>query len=105
AGGVVEALAVLAERGAEVAVLLTDYRMPERNGIDLMAAASEAHPHVVRVLMSAYADKDVALQAVNLGRVEHILEKPLDEALTRSVLRGAREQSLRRVQDQALGER
>ena len=105
AGGVVEALAVLAERGPEVAVLLTDYRMPERNGIDLMAAASEAHPHVVRVLMSAYADKDVALQAVNLGRVEHILEKPLDEALTRSVLRGAREQSRRRHQEQALGER
>lgn len=105
AGGVVEALAVLAERGAEVAVLLTDYRMPQRSGVDLLAAAASAHPHVVRVLMSAYADKDVALQAVNLGRVEHILEKPLDEALTRQVLREAQATARQRADQHALGER
>ncbi|MBX3609343.1 MAG: hybrid sensor histidine kinase/response regulator [Hydrogenophaga sp.] len=105
AGGVVEALASLAERSDEVAVLLTDYRMPERNGVDLLAAVCEAHPHVVRVLMSAYADKDVAMQAVNHGRVEHILEKPLDEPLTRQVLRTACDESRRRANDRALGER
>lgn len=101
AGGVVEALAVLAERSAEVAVLLTDYRMPQQSGVDLLAAAAEHHPHVVRVLMSAYADKDVALQAINLGRVEHMLEKPLDEALTRRVLREALAQAHRRAPGRA----
>lgn len=105
AGGVVEALAVLAERGAEVAVLLTDYRMPQHSGVDLLAAAAEHHPHVVRVLMSAYADKDVALQAINLGRVEHMLEKPLDEALTRRVLREALAQAHRRANDRDLDAR
>jgi two-component system response regulator PhcR len=105
AGGVVEALAVLAERGAEVAVLLTDYRMPQHSGVDLLAAAAEHHPHVVRVLMSAYADKDVALQAINLGRVEHMLEKPLDEALTRRVLREALAQAHRRAHDRDLDAR
>lgn len=105
AGGVVEALAVLAERGAEVAVLLTDYRMPHHSGVDLLAAAAEHHPHVVRVLMSAYADKDVALQAINLGRVEHMLEKPLDEALTRRVLREALAQAHRRANDRDLDAR
>lgn len=105
AGGVVEALAVLAERGAQVAVLLTDYRMPQRSGVDLLAAAATEHPHVVRVLMSAYADKDVALQAVNLGRVEHILEKPLDEALTRQVLRDAQAVARQRAGARALEER
>lgn len=105
AGGVVEALAVLAERGAEVAVLLTDYRMPQHSGVDLLAAAAEHHPHVVRVLMSAYADKDVALQAINLGRVEHMLEKPLDEALTRRVLREALAQARQRAHDRGLADR
>ncbi len=105
AGGVVEALAVLAERGPEVAVLLTDYRMPQRSGVDLLAAAADAHPHVVRVLMSAYADKDIALQAVNLGRVEHILEKPLDEPLTRQVLREALATARQRANERAVLER
>lgn len=105
AGGMDEALGVLAERGAEVAVLMTDYRMPRHTGVELLAAASATHPHVVRVLMSAYADKDVALQAVNLGRVEHILEKPLDEALTRQVLRDALATARQRAHERALGER
>jgi len=105
AGGMDEALKVLAERGPEVAVLMTDYRMPRHTGVDLLAAASASHPHVVRVLMSAYADKEVAMQAVNLGRVEHILEKPLDEALTRQVLRDALATARQRTQERALGER
>ncbi|MFP8832765.1 ATP-binding protein [Hydrogenophaga sp. XSHU_21] len=105
AGSVDEALALLAERGAGIAVVLTDYRMPKRTGVDLLAAARESHPHVVRVLVSAYADKDVALQAVNLGRVEHILEKPLDEALTRAVLRESLDMARQRANDLAVGER
>lgn len=105
ASGMEEALAVLAARGSEVAVLMTDYRMPRHTGVDLLAAVSGSHPHVVRVLMSAYADKDVALQAVNLGRVEHILEKPLDEPLTRQVLREALATARQRAHERALGER
>lgn len=105
AGSVDEALALLAERSTDISVLLTDYRMPRRTGVDLLAVARESHPHVVRVLVSAYADKDVALQAVNLGRVEHILEKPLDEALTRAVLRESLAMARQRANDLAVGER
>lgn len=89
AQGVDEALACLAGPADQVAVLLTDYRMPGRNGVDLLREASRLHPNVIRVLVSAYADKDVAMQAVNHGHVEFILEKPLDEALTRQTLRDA----------------
>lgn len=105
AGGAAEALALLAERGADVGVLLTDHRMPHRSGVDLLAAVAEAHPQVARVLMSAYADKDVAMQAINLGRVEHLLEKPLDEALTREVLRTALLAAGRRVAERVLAVR
>lgn len=83
AGGVAEALTILLERGSGIAVLLSDYRMPDQCGIDLLETARLSYPHVVRVLMSAHADKEAALLAVNRGRAEQIPEKPLDEVLTR----------------------
>ena len=46
AGSVDEALALLALRGEEVAVLLTDYAMPERDGVSLLSAVRRDHPHV-----------------------------------------------------------
>lgn len=105
AGGVAEALALLDARGHEVAVLLTDYRMPRQDGVMLLSAARERFGHVSRLLMSAYADKDVAMAAVNRGHVEQILEKPLDEPATRQALRDARDACLRRLRDQTLLQR
>jgi two-component system response regulator PhcR len=63
------------------------------------------YPHVARVLVSAYADKDVAMSAVNEGQVEKILEKPLEETLTRQILREALATSLERARQQQLVER
>jgi two-component system response regulator PhcR len=89
AAGVGEALSVLAERGHEFAVLVTDYRMPERDGMKLLRAVQRDFRHLVRLLATAYAEKDVAIAAVNQGKVLRILEKPLDEAVTREALREA----------------
>lgn len=89
AAGVAEALAVLSERGDEFAVLVTDYRMPERDGMKLLQAVQRDFRHLVRVLATAYAGKEVAIAAVNEGKVLRILEKPLDDALTREALREA----------------
>jgi two-component system, response regulator PhcR len=100
-----EALALLAQRGNEVAVLLTDYAMPQRDGVALLGEVRKAYPHVARLLVSAYADKDVAMSAVNQGQVEKILEKPLDEALTRQALREALAASQERARNRALLER
>ena len=105
ANGVSEALALLAERGSEVAVLLTDYAMPQRDGVSLLSEVRQRYPHIARLLVSAYADKDVAMSAVNQGHVEQILEKPLDEALTRRALRDALNSSLVRSRERALVER
>ena len=97
AGGVDEALALLQERGAQVGAVLTDYRMPGRNGVELLTELHRSHPHIARLLVSAYADKDVAMAAVNQGKVEQILEKPLEEALARPVLRKALASSHERI--------
>jgi len=89
AAGVSEALSVLAERGHEFAVLVTDYRMPDRDGMKLLHAVQRDFRHLVRLLATAYAEKDVAIAAVNHGKVLRILEKPLDETQTREALREA----------------
>jgi two-component system, response regulator PhcR len=102
AASVDEALTLLSERSHEVAVLLTDYAMPARDGVALLGEVRRLYPHVARLLVSAYADKDVAMSAVNQGQVEKILEKPLDDALTRQALREALATSVRRTREQSL---
>jgi two-component system response regulator PhcR len=89
AAGVGEALEVLEKRGQDFAVLVTDYRMPERDGMKLLRAVQRDFRHLVRLLATAYAEKDVAIAAVNQGKVLRILEKPLDETITREALREA----------------
>jgi two-component system, response regulator PhcR len=101
AGGVDEALQILGERGHEFGVLVTDYRMPESDGMKLLRAVQRDFRHVIRLLATAYAEKDVAIAAVNQGKVLRILEKPLDGAATREALREAlalyRSQALERM--------
>ncbi len=89
AAGVSQALEVLSDRAREIAMLVTDFRMPERNGLELLALVRRDYPHIVRLLASAYAEREVAIAAVNEGQVFRILEKPLDEQAARVALREA----------------
>jgi thioredoxin reductase (NADPH) len=76
-----EALDALREvklRGGRVAVLLADYRMPQMNGIEFLEQAMDLFPNARRVLLTAYADTDAAIQAINLVDVDHYLLKPWD---------------------------
>jgi response regulator RpfG family c-di-GMP phosphodiesterase len=69
-------------------VIVSDYRMPEMNGVDFLALASEKVPHALRILVTAFADLSVALAAVNRARVSSILCKPIKEQeLLRDVMR------------------
>lgn len=104
AGGADDALQALRERGSDIAVLVTDYRMPGRDGLALLRAAQREHRHVVRLLATAYADKDVAVAAINEGRVLRILEKPFDDTQVREALREALETYRQRERDHSLVE-
>jgi two-component system, response regulator PhcR len=99
-----EALQALREHGPDVAVLVTDYRMPVKNGLELLSAVQRDHRHVVRLLATAYAEKDVAVAAINQGRVMQILEKPFDEAQVRAILREALDAFVQREREQALSD-
>ncbi|WP_302499178.1 FAD-dependent oxidoreductase [Catellatospora tritici] len=74
-----EALDALREiklRGEQVAVLLADYRMPQMNGIQFLEAAMDLFPRARRVLLTAYADTDAAINAINVVDLDHYLLKP-----------------------------
>ncbi|MDE1144470.1 MULTISPECIES: hybrid sensor histidine kinase/response regulator [Paraburkholderia] len=89
ARGAEEAMSVLAQHGAEIAVLVTDFRMPERDGDQLLEEVAQKYPQIVRILVTAYADKDMLLNTVNTGNVFRILEKPLRMEAVRDVLQQA----------------
>lgn len=78
AAGVDDALALLAESGERIDVLVTDYRMPGRLGSELLPEVGRHHPHIVCMLATAYADKQVLLELINAGSLFRLLEKPLD---------------------------
>ncbi|MFC4452312.1 FAD-dependent oxidoreductase [Deinococcus sonorensis] len=76
-----EALSALAElkrRGDTVALLLSDQRMPQLNGVEFLAQASRLYPDAKRALLTAYADTDAAIRAINESRVHYYLTKPWD---------------------------
>ncbi|WP_205864502.1 FAD-dependent oxidoreductase [Planosporangium mesophilum] len=73
-----DALRELKLRGGRVAVMLADYRMPQMNGVEFLEQAMDLFPHARRALLTAYADTDAAIQAINVVDVDHYLLKPWD---------------------------
>jgi thioredoxin reductase (NADPH) len=71
-----EALQEILLRGDRVAVLLADYRMPGMNGIEFLERAMDLFPNARRALLTAYADTDAAIEAINVVDVDHYLLKP-----------------------------
>ena len=61
-----------------LALILADQRMPELEGVELLTASREFFPDAKRVLLTAYADTEAAVRAINAARLDHYLMKPWD---------------------------
>lgn len=73
-----DALRELTLRGETTAVIMADYRMPGMSGVDLLEQAMDIQPEAKRVLLTAYADTDAAIRAINEVDLDHYLLKPWD---------------------------
>jgi thioredoxin reductase (NADPH) len=70
------ALEELTRRDAAVALVLSDHRMPEMTGIELLGRVRPLAPGAKLLLLTAYADTDVAIKAINSIGLDHYLMKP-----------------------------
>ncbi len=73
-----ETLRELKVRNDTVALLLVDQRMPGMSGVEFIKQAVELYPEAKRVLLTAYADTDAAIRAINEANINHYLLKPWD---------------------------
>jgi two-component system, response regulator PhcR len=81
------ALAIVKDSRAHVGIVVSDYRMPRRSGGDLLRQIAREFPHIIRILVTAYADREMLLETVNTGEVFRILEKPLNDGELAETLR------------------
>ncbi|MBN1556410.1 MAG: response regulator [Phycisphaerae bacterium] len=75
AGSGPEALKILETRD-DVAVLVTDMRMPEMTGLDLLRVCKEKYPDIVRIVLSGYSHITTLLTAINQGEIYRYILKP-----------------------------
>lgn len=73
-----DTLRQLKTRNDSVALLLADQRMPQVDGVAFLRGAMEIYPEAKRALLTAYADTDAAIRAINEVKIHHYLLKPWD---------------------------
>src|SRR4030095_15867424 len=99
----VEGLALLEKHQDEIAVLMTDQRMPGEKGTWLLEKARQLRPRIIRILATAYSDMDAAIAAVNTGSIYKYITKPWDPPQLESTLkRGLEFFIVQRERDQLL---
>jgi len=74
----IDALNELSTRGVPVALILADQRMPHVTGVDVLRASLGQHPSAKKALLTAYADTDAAINAINDVGLDHYIMKPWD---------------------------
>jgi len=106
AGEVEEAWQLIEAGKPEVGLLISDQRMPNQAGTELLGRVRRAHPQIVRILTTAYTDLDATIEAVNSGAIFKYVVKPWDiRELRVTLLRAMEYFMLRRERDLLLREK
>ena len=75
----------------EIAVIVTDYRMPGMSGVELLRRSQDLAPDTIRIVLTAYTDVDSLMDAINMGRIYHFVSKPWSPSDLLIVVRRAAE--------------
>ncbi|MCZ6632986.1 MAG: response regulator [bacterium] len=87
-----EALEFIAEN--EVDLVISDYLMPEMDGITLLGKIKDIRPEVTRIILTGYADKENAIKAINDVGLFQYIEKPWDNEDLRIIIRNGLEKKI-----------
>lgn len=80
-------------RGNEVHVVLSDFRMPDMNGVEFLKRMRDIHPLAQRVMLTGYADPRAVEEAVNHSEVFRFVSKPWDDQALKLILRAAADEA------------
>lgn len=69
----------LLEAHVDIAIIVTDQRMPNMTGVEFLHSIIEKYPLPMRILLTGYTDINALIEAVNLGKIHHYLSKPWNE--------------------------
>ena len=72
----IEALSSFKKKGEDIALFISDQRMPSMNGVEFLEKAKTFYPDAKRILLTAYSDTDAAIQAINEVQLDYYLLKP-----------------------------
>jgi len=82
-----EAIDLLARE--DVQVLVTDQRMPDMSGVDMLSTIRERNPDIVRMMLTGYTEMKVAVEAINRGEIFRLVTKPWNDDELKTALRQA----------------
>ncbi|MGV3663692.1 MAG: hybrid sensor histidine kinase/response regulator [Prosthecobacter sp.] len=91
ASSAAEGLKLIEQHGDDIGVLLSDQRMPGEKGVQLLERVRQSRPRLVRMMVTAYADYDATVDAVNLGNIFRYVSKPIHMEDMRNTLHRAME--------------
>jgi len=101
-----DGLKLLEQHKDEIGLLMTDQRMPGEKGVWLLERARQLRPRIIRLLVTAYADMEAAIAAVNTGAIYKYVTKPWDPPQLENTLKRSLEFFLvQRERDQLLQEK
>ncbi|MES2770896.1 MAG: response regulator [Pseudomonadota bacterium] len=84
-----EAREIIGARGREIAIIVSDHRMPSGSGVALLSEINQTFPEIIRILTTAYASLDNSLLAINQGRIFAYVTKPWNIENMRAILHSA----------------
>jgi putative nucleotidyltransferase with HDIG domain len=82
-----EAIELLESSPAQV--IVSDQRMPEMSGVDLLASIRERHPDMIRMMLTGYTEMNIAVEAINRGEIYRLITKPWNDDELKATLRQA----------------
>ncbi len=69
-------------------IIITDYKMPQMNGIEFLKSAQKVSPHSIKIILTGYADLQICIDAVNKGNIFRFFTKPVEHV---KLLKGIKE--------------
>jgi two-component system, response regulator PhcR len=81
-----EAIALIESLKYNISVVVTDFKMPSRDGLNLLHHLSNHFPKIIKILMTAHLEKDLALKIINQQLAFRIIEKPFDLKIMKEAL-------------------